>query len=275
MSLKPPVWTWEIPTYFFVGGVAGVAAAIAGVSSISGGDAALVRDARWVAAAGAALSPALLISDLGRPERFLNMLRVFKRRSPMSVGVWSLVAFSGAVFASIALAWWRGPAASPALGALAIALDLIGSALGLLLATYTGVLLGVTSVPVWARHARLLPLHFGASSLGAGVAVLELVGHRTMALHAIAIVAAVVETGIGVRLEIRRELTASSLGKGAASLLTRLGDLCAGPLALILRLASPYWMAARLLAGVAAIAGSIFTRYGWLAAGRQSAGGQV
>ena len=200
------------------------------------------------------------------------MLRVFKHRSPMSVGVWTLVAFSGAVFASLALAWWRGPVASPIVAVRwRSVLDLVGIAFGLVLATYTGVLLGVTSVPVWARHARILPVHFGASSLGAGVAVLELVGHRTPSLHAIAIAAAIVETIIGIRLEMRRELTSSALGKGAASVLTRLGDAGSGPVSLARRCVSSrrHW------AGIAAIAGSICTRYGWLAAGRQSAGGQT
>jgi formate-dependent nitrite reductase membrane component NrfD len=272
MNLKPPVWTWEIPAYFFIGGVAGVAAAMAGVYSIAGDDAALVRDARWVAAAGAVVSPMLLVSDLGRPERFLNMLRVFKHRSPMSIGVWGLVAFSAAVFSSIVVEWSRGPSDSSVVTALAGALDALCIVLGLLLATYTGVLIGVTSVPVWARHVRLLPMHFGASSLGAGVAVLELMGHRTPALNLIAMAAAIVETGIGVRLEMRRELSSSALGKGAASLLTRLGDLGSGPVSLLLRLGAPAWGPARQLAAVAAIAGSVFTRYGWLAAGRQSTG---
>src|SRR5690348_9124715 len=76
--LKPPVWTWEVPAYFFTGGAAGAAAVIAAVAQLAGGRPDLVRDARWVAAAGGAVSPPLLISDLGRPERFLNMLRVFK-----------------------------------------------------------------------------------------------------------------------------------------------------------------------------------------------------
>ena len=80
--LKPPVWTWEVPAYLFIGGVAGVAAMIASVSAVAGADVTLVRDARWIAAAGAAISPALLISDLGRPERFIYMLRVFKWRQP-------------------------------------------------------------------------------------------------------------------------------------------------------------------------------------------------
>ncbi len=76
--LKEPVWTWEIPAYFFVGGAAGASAVLAAAAQLAGDREDLVRDARWVAAAGAALSTPLLISDLGRPERFLNMLRVFK-----------------------------------------------------------------------------------------------------------------------------------------------------------------------------------------------------
>lgn len=271
MSLKPPVWTWEIPAYFFIGGVAGVAAAIAGVTSISGGDATLVRDARWVAAAGAAISPALLISDLGRPGRFLNMLRVFKRRSPMSVGVWGLIAFSAAVFSSIALEWWRGPAASAPISVLAFTIDLFCVVLGLLLTTYTGVLIGATSVPVWARHARLLPMQFGASSLGAGVGVIELLGHFTPAMNLMGIAAAIVATGLGIRLEIQRDLSSKALGTTKAGWLTRIGDLGSGPLALVLRLVPAALTQARVIAAIAAIFGSLCTRYGWLEAGRASA----
>src|SRR6478736_4599203 len=98
--LKQHPWTWEIPLYFFVGGAAGAAAVVGAIAHYTGADRKLVRDARWIAAAGAVISPALLVSDLGRPERFLNMLRVFKLRSPMSVGVWTLLAFSGAASAA-------------------------------------------------------------------------------------------------------------------------------------------------------------------------------
>ena len=94
--LKQPVWTWEIPLYFFVGGAAGAAALIAEVAHWSGGRTRLVRDAHRVAAIGGALSPVLLISDLGRPARFLYMLRVLKPQSPMSVGVWIVLVFSNA-----------------------------------------------------------------------------------------------------------------------------------------------------------------------------------
>ena len=96
--IKPPVWTHEIPFYFFAGGLAGASAGFALLSDLRGDEAA--GAARLGAAlAGAAVSPALLISDLGRPERFLNMLRVFKVTSPMSVGSWILSAFGAATAA--------------------------------------------------------------------------------------------------------------------------------------------------------------------------------
>src|SRR5215469_15979837 len=98
--LKEPSWTWEIPLYFFIGGAAGTASVIAGIAHLTGASPKLVRDARRLSIAGAILSPALLISDLGRPERFLAMLRVFKPQSPMSVGVWMLMGFSAGTTAA-------------------------------------------------------------------------------------------------------------------------------------------------------------------------------
>src|SRR6266516_8165264 len=83
--VRPPVWTWEIPVYFFVGGLAGMAAVIALIGLIFHRND-LARAAMWLAAIGAVFAPVLLTADLGRPRLFLNMLRGFKYRSPMSVG---------------------------------------------------------------------------------------------------------------------------------------------------------------------------------------------
>src|SRR5207248_1692869 len=91
--VKEPVWKTEIPTYFFTGGLAGTSASLALAARLAGNDT-LARRALWVNAAAITVSPLLLIKDLGRPLRFLNMLRVFKVTSPMSVGTW-IVSFSG------------------------------------------------------------------------------------------------------------------------------------------------------------------------------------
>src|SRR4051812_37332725 len=103
--VKPPVWTWQVPLYFFFGGMAGMSAVIASgaiifhhVGPSLSTNVGVARAAMWVAAiGGAVLSPILLIMDLGRPRLFLNMLRVFKHRSAMSMGAWILSAFGACV----------------------------------------------------------------------------------------------------------------------------------------------------------------------------------
>lgn len=269
-AIKAPVWTWEVPAYFFAGGVAGMAAVIAAVAAIAGDAPTVARNARWIAAAGAIISPILLISDLGRPARFLNMLRVFKLQSPMSVGAWTLVVFSMAVSASLLLT---------AVGSgVALAADLVAALTGLILATYTGVLIGVTAVPVWIRHFRLLPLHFGATSLGAAASFVDLMSggaaaatEASSALNATALGAAAIVTVIAIAIYLKRDPVSQPLVSGTSGLLARLGDLCSGPLALLLRLAALAWPPARILAAWLAIAGSLLSRYGWIAAGRRSA----
>jgi formate-dependent nitrite reductase membrane component NrfD len=267
--LKAPVWTWEIPAYFFVGGLAGMAAMIAAAAGLSGADSALARDARLIAAAGAVVSPLLLIADLGRPARFLNMLRVFKPRSAMSVGAWTLVAFSGAVVGSVL---WHtidltGPAAMARAGN-----DLLAGILGLILATYTGVLLGVSTVPVWAAHAGRLPLLFAASSLGAAVSAIELAGHRTPAANLLGIAAAAGELGISLLVSFRSGDASRPLRSGGVGAALRIADLGGAGLPLVLRLILPASSLARVVAATVTLAGALVLRYGWMAAGRVSTG---
>src|SRR5438067_6683969 len=99
--IKEPVWTWEIPAYFFFGGLGG-ASAVLSLAARVGGNEPLAKTGLYVGAAADLASLPLLVSDLGRPERFLNMLRVFKVTSPMSVGSWILFA-SGAASSTAAL----------------------------------------------------------------------------------------------------------------------------------------------------------------------------
>src|SRR5215218_2867505 len=166
--LKEPVWSREIPWYFFAGGLAGASSGLALVARLTGNDK-LARRAHLAALGGAAVSPVLLIMDLGRPERFYNMLRVFKPTSPMSLGTWVLSAFgptTGLAAAHDLLGLF------PRLGRFAEAASAL---LGLPLATYTAVLIADTSVPVWHEARRELPLVFAASSAataGAAAAIL-------------------------------------------------------------------------------------------------------
>src|SRR3954451_14139130 len=95
--IKEPVWTPEIPIYFFTGGLAGASAGLAFMARLTGRRK-LARVATGNAFAAVAVSPALLISDLGVPKRFLNMLRVFKVTAPMSGGSW-IISVEGGLLA--------------------------------------------------------------------------------------------------------------------------------------------------------------------------------
>ncbi|MEA2624448.1 MAG: hypothetical protein QOD06_493 [Candidatus Binatota bacterium] len=262
--VKPPVWTWEIPVYFFVGGLAGMAEAIALAAFSTGAELELVRKAAWVAAAGAGVSPILLVMDLGRPARFANMLRVFKWRSAMSVGAWTLAVFGAcAVPAALLLQWGEGRA----LHAVAALLLFGAGVLGPLLATYTGVLLAATAIPVWSAHRTLLPIHFGAAALGSAAAVLELLGSRPPALSAVGIATAIVETMIGAALEIgRASVVDRPLRTGRSGNLMRAAAVLTGPLSLALRL-----VGARTGGGAAFLFGALLSRFAWIDAGRCSA----
>ncbi|HEY1263176.1 MAG TPA: NrfD/PsrC family molybdoenzyme membrane anchor subunit [Terriglobales bacterium] len=274
--LKQPPWTWEIPLYFFVGGAAGAAAVVGAIADYTGADRRLVRDARWIAAAGSVISPALLISDLGRPERFLNMLRVFKPRSPMSVGVWTLLAFSGSAAATAFAGFMReryGP--SLPIRVLENAGQAASLAFGLPFSNYTGVLIGATSVPAWNQNVSELPIHFGMSGLAASVGLLELMGHRkSRALQMLGLGAALFECWEGWRIESRRTAAEDPLQHGASGLLTRAGGALSGPVPATLRVLS--WFAGdrslkcRKWAAWSAVAGSLLTRIAWIYAGHVS-----
>jgi len=192
--LKAPVWRWEIVWYFFFGGLAAGCYFIASIAALFGSseDRAVARAGYYASLLALLPCPPLLIKDLGRPERFLNMLRIFKLKSPMSMGVYGLIAFS--IFSGITAViqgardglfgrWWgtnwlaRLPQKLLAVPGIFFAAFLGG---------YTGVLLAATSVPLWSR-SKLLGGVFIASAISTSAAliglVLRIVGAPGKALH--------------------------------------------------------------------------------------------
>ncbi|MEA2273919.1 MAG: hypothetical protein QOI98_2627 [Solirubrobacteraceae bacterium] len=162
--IKEPVWKPEVPFYFFAGGMAGASAPLALLAEASGHDE-LARRAWAVALGGVAVSPALLISDLGVPKRFLNMLRVFKVTSPMSVGSWLLSAIAPAIGVATLHAWTGRPRA------FGPAAKLGAAVLGPPLSTYTAALIANTAVPAWHEARGTLPFVFAAGSAASAGAV--------------------------------------------------------------------------------------------------------
>jgi DMSO reductase anchor subunit len=213
--IKPPVWTWEIPTYFFTGGLGGASATFALAADLAG-NRELGRRSWLIALAGLAVSPLLLTSDLGKPLRFVNMLRVFKVTSPMSVGSWTLTlgGVATAPAAASALLGRELPGARTA--------RFIAGALGLPVATYTAVLVSNTAVPVWSEARWELPLSFAASaaaSAGAAAALATPVEHAAPARR-LAIGGALIESAVTEIMEKRLGELGEPYSKGVSGRLT-------------------------------------------------------
>ena len=269
--VRPPVWTWEIPIYFFVGGLGGMSAVIAlGALLFHHWD--VARTAMWAAATASVLSPILLILDLGRPRLFINMLRVFKPESAMSMGAWILAAFGMCVVPGlIALELQASHLLSDAVDQILVAaagILMFGSAIfGVLLATYTGVLIGATAIPAWFSHHRLLPIHFGTAGLGSAAALLELLGHRIAPLNAIGFFAAAFETVLLIWLSIDKHGDADrAIHQHRSGWLIRIGGILTGPFPLVLR-----FFGAIPLAAISFVMGALVSRFGWIAVGKVSA----
>ena len=265
--LKHPVWKPEIPFYFYTGGLGGASAGLA-LMAEARGNGQLARRAWLTALAGVSASPALLISDLGRPSRFFNMLRMFKVTSPMSVGSW-ILASSGSATAIAVGSELTG--LYPAVGRAA---KVASALLGLPLATYTAGLVANTSVPAWHDARFTLPIVFaGSSAASAGAAATALTPARHAApARRLAVGGAVVSVGAAVAMErILGELGEPYRTGAAGKLVRAAGALSVAGAALIGARGARSRTAA--IAGSALLtAGVISERWAVFRAGFQSAG---
>jgi hypothetical protein len=219
--IKEPAWTLEVPWYFFTGGMAGASAPFAVAARVTGNDR-LARAALTVAGAGIAASVPLLVSDLGRPERFHHMLRVFKPTSPMSMGSWALAAMGPAAV---------GAAVSDRLGilpGLGRVAEVVSGVIGPSLCTYTAALVADTAVPVWHEARRELPLVFAGSALASAGAASTLLTPAADAGPArrLAVAGALVELGAVGAMERRLGELAEPYHQGPAGRYARLARGC-------------------------------------------------
>jgi formate-dependent nitrite reductase membrane component NrfD len=280
--LKEPVWKWMIPAYFFTGGLAGACAVLGATAQALGGrgTATLVRRCRLVAAGGAAASAALLVADLGRPARFLHMLRVFRPTSPMNMGTWILTPFGG--LSGLAALPAVLPRAPRALARSADVAWLGAGALGLPLVGYTGVLVANTAVPVWQATKNTLPVLFafsGAVSAGALFEMWPPGGAGEAMARRLSILSKGAELALSFALESEAAAAAPRvarpLHRGASGAL-----LGAARLLVAASFAGELWSGRRRrrrrgapgrLSGALGLVGTLLLRFGIMAAGRASA----
>lgn len=269
--IKEPVWRKpDVPGYLFLGGLAGGSSVLAVGAQLSG-HRDLARVAKTGAAGAISLSAVALVHDLGRPDRFLNMLRVFKPTSPMSVGSWLLAGYgpvAGAAAASELTGLFPRAGSAATVGA-----GLLGPAI----ATYTAALICDTAVPAWHEGHREMPYVFAGSAAsaagGLGLLATPLDDARPARELAVA--------GAAVELVAKRRLLARLAGSGAQDLAEpyeagRIGTLmrvaevltAAGLAGAVLGRRSRAVSAA---SGAALLAASAMTRWGIFEAGLASA----
>jgi len=288
-------WSWEIVLYFFFGGLAGGSFLVSTIASLLGfeKDESIIRAGRYLSFVSLLISPVLLIKDLGRPERFINMLRVLKLRSVMSIGSWTLSVFG--VFCGLATVHQaakdgllnRFPLMARLMKALPInIIEIVGSLFGIILASYTGVLLAATAIPVWARARNILGSLFFTSGLSTALAAISLIlsfSHRNRHKNALErleraeIIAATTELGLIAALFPTLGPLGKPLFKGRDGVLLLGGTVSAGLIApLLLRLG---WKVVRKstpnevsnIASLLVLIGGLILRYVWIDAGRKSA----
>ena len=274
--IKEPVWKEpDVPAYLFLGGLAGASSVLAAAAQLSG-HRELARVSKVAALGAISLSGVALVHDLGRPTRFLNMLRVFKPSSPMSVGSWLLAAY-GPVAGAAALSDVTG--ILPSAGAAATA---GASLLGPAIATYTAALICDTAVPAWHEGYRQMPYVFAGSAASAAGGLGLLLTRPADAAPArdLAFLCAAVELAAKRQLISHLAATpgqslAEPYEEGRTGTVLRTAEaLTAAGLAgtlLATALRGRSVRAVSVLSGTALVAASALTRYGIFKAGQTSA----
>jgi formate-dependent nitrite reductase membrane component NrfD len=272
--IKPPVWNWEVPLYFWVGGIASGSAFVALAADLAG-DEWSASVARKVALGAVLPAPALLIADLGRPARLLNMLRIFKPRSPMNLGAWCLSLFTAVGTGAVGADLLRLRRTARGLGG-------VNALLGGYLGSYTGVLLAATAVPVWARSRIFLGPLFVSTAAATGAATTRLVltatGQRPVehptriALNRVQAGAMVAELTLSLVNERRLGRAGHVLSEGRPGRLFRIAQLFGGAgVALNLLGVRRTTPLGQHVASIVYLAGGLAFRLAWIEAGKVSA----
>jgi formate-dependent nitrite reductase membrane component NrfD len=271
--LKEPTWIWAVPGYFYAGGAAGAAALLGAVAQVVDGERlhGLIKRSRWIAAVGAATGTWLLIRDLGRPERFLNMLRVFRPSSPMNIGSWVLSATAPLAAGSALLSEGDG-----FLGAAGNVAGLGAAVAGVPLTGYTAVLISNTAVPVWQSTRRSTPPLFMASAVLSAASLLQLMRltddeRRIVRRFAVAGAAAELASSFVLEREAGRvERVARPLHEGRSGALLKAAKALTGA-SLLLTILPGVSRVRRVLAGALGTAGAMAVKFGIFEAGKASA----
>lgn len=265
--INPPVWEpLDIAGYFFLGGLAGAGSVFAAGAQLTGRPhtARALKISSLVAISG---SFAALVHDLGRPARFLNMLRVIKPTSPMSTGTWLLMGYGPAAGAAAVLDL---TGLFPRLGRVATA---GAAALGPAVAAYTAVLAADTAVPAWHEAYRELPFVFvgSAAAAASGMALIAAPAEENAPARSAAVFGATLEIAAAELMQHRLGMIGETYRKGRAGRLMRAAAALSAAGAAGAALLGGRSRTAAVLGGGALLTASACTRFGVFDAGMRSA----
>lgn len=264
--INKPVWKApDIAGYFFLGGLAGASSVLALGAQLTDRPG-LARACKLGAAGSISLGLGGLVHDLGRPQRFLNMLRVFKPTSPMSVGSWLVAAYGPAALAS------AGSAVTGLLPGVGTAATASAAALGPFVASYTAALISDTAVPAWHEGYREMPFLFVASAASAagGLGLLTAPSAELGPARLTAVAGAAGELVAAKAMERRLGDVAEPYRSGRSGTLMRTAEaLTAGAVATAVL--APRRSRLTRLAGAGLLVASALTRFGIFEAGMTSA----
>jgi DMSO reductase anchor subunit len=264
--LNGPVWkTPDIPAYLFLGGLAAGSSLLAAGADLTGRGSLATRS-KVAALAAVAGSGVALVHDLGKPARFLNMLRTFKPTSPMSVGSWLLAAYSAPTgIAALSATTGRAPrvGAAATAGAAALAPSIAG---------YTAALLADTAVPAWRDARRELPFVFiGSASVAAGgLGLLTAADGEAGPARRLATLGWATEVAATELLQRRLGMVAEPYDEGTSGRYMKAGKVL-GAVGVATAHLGRRRRAVRAVAGGTLLAASLATRYGVFHAGVASA----
>ncbi|WP_316752203.1 NrfD/PsrC family molybdoenzyme membrane anchor subunit [Streptomyces herbicida] len=262
--LNKPTWKpLDIAGYLWLGGLAGASSLLAAGGDVTGRPA-LARTAKLGATGAISLSLAALVHDLGRPARFLNMLRVFKPTSPMSMGSWLLSAYAPLTMTAAAC---DVTGRQRLVGASATA---AAAVLGPAVAAYTAVLISDTAVPSWHEGYRQMPFVFTGSgaAAAAGLALAAAPVAQTEPAQRLAVLGAALELGAFRLMKRRMGLAAVPYEEGTPQALVRIAEaLTTGGAALAVIAGRRHSRALAATAGAALLSGSAALRFGVFHAG--------
>lgn len=286
-ALKATHYRWLVIAYFFVGGIASASQFIATIVDLFGHkqDRSLVRAGRYLALVGSVISPILLILDLYTPQRFYNMLRIYRRTSPMSIGSWALFTF-GILSGLTAVAHFMADLTKLSLfRSLARILGIPSALAGGMVALYTGTLLAATSNPLWSSAFPFLSSLFATSAANTGSAALSLIGemthmpkstHKRLAYFGLAVEIAELTLVTIITRRWQKAGVAAPLNEQPLASVYRFGAIGLGlvvPITLHLLhiLTGRYRHITALIAGLATLAGGFCLRTSVIFAGNKSA----